>query len=271
MNISSPAQKAEQLIKDYGIKSAAGLNLEELANAEYLIVEEDDLSNHLGRISFSSEYGLIKIDSKIKEPGQKRFTLAHEMGHYFNEKLKIQKLSAGRQGYKLKDNLNFKETAGTLLSKEGREGDANEFAAELLMHKPWFNDFTKNREINFELIKETAEYFNVSLTAAALRYLFIGKYPVAVIMSSNGRVRWSAASDYFPLKYIPKGYIVREESAAFDYYNDKETQKEADLVLSTTWFGEDYKSRKDLYFYEQNVVMPNYNSVLTLLWESEFR
>ncbi len=30
----------------------------------------------------------LTSEEKFKEPGQKRFTLAHEMGHYFNEKFK---------------------------------------------------------------------------------------------------------------------------------------------------------------------------------------
>ena len=260
----TPTQRAERLLKDYCINSASELNLEELANSEYLIVEEEDLSNHLGRISFSSEYGLIKIDSKIKDVGQKRFTLAHEMGHYFNEKLKI-------QNSKFWGILNFRENGNTLLSSEGREGDANTFAAELLMHKPWFSDYIKNRKINFELIKDIAGSFNVSLTAAAIRYANIGKYPVAVILSKEGKVAWSFIGDYFPLKWLPRGYGVKKDSAVSDFFNGKEMQTCADLVPAYGWFADDYKCRKDVYFYEQNVAMPNYHSVLTLLWESEFK
>ena len=260
----TPTQRAERLLKDYCINSASELNLEELANSEYLIVEEEDLSNHLGRISFSSEYGLIKIDSKIKDVGQKRFTLAHEMGHYFNEKLKI-------QNSKFWGILNFRENGNTLLSSEGREGDANTFAAELLMHKPWFSEFIKNKKINFELIKDIASEFNVSLTAAAIRYANIGKYPAAVIMSKEGYVSWSYKSDYFPFKWIPKGYKVRRESAAYDFFAGNEMQTCEDLIPAYVWFAEDSKCREDVYLHEQNVAMPNYHSVLTLLWESEFK
>lgn len=152
-----------------------------------------------------------------------------------------------------------------------REDDANLFAAELLMYRPWFTDFTKNREINFELIKEIAEYFNVSLTAAAIRYANIGKYPVAVILSRDGKKAWSYISDYFPLKWIEKGYRVRNESATHYYFNNKETPANANLIPAFAWFSGDVKCRRDVYFYEQNLVMKNYNSVLTMLWESEFK
>ncbi len=256
-----PEKRATQLLEDYDISSVSELSLEELASSEFLIVEEADLQNHIGRISFGADYGLIKIDSKIKEPGQKRFTLAHEVGHYFNEK-------------DFKISRTYKCTADDIFSfkiNKRREDNANVFAAELLMHRPWFNDFTKSRKINFELIKEVSKYFNVSLSAAAIRYANIGKYPIAVILSREGKAVWSCTSDYFPFKWIPRGYKLRNESAAFDFFAGNEVQICEDLIPAYAWFSEDFNCRKDVYLYEQNVVMKNYNSVLTLLWESEFK
>lgn len=137
------------------------------------------------------------------------------------------------------------------------------------MYKPWFQAFIRNRPISFDLIKGVSEYFNVSLTAAAMRYVFIGQYPVALILSKNGQVVWSAINEYFPFKYIPAGYKVRKESAAYDYFEGKEIQTCPDLIPAHTWFSEDYKCKRDFYLQEQNVVMYNYNCVLTLLWEWE--
>ncbi|MFZ2322081.1 MAG: hypothetical protein WAV89_00135 [Ignavibacteriaceae bacterium] len=42
-------------------------------------------------------------------------------------------------------------------------------------------------------------------------------------------------------------------------------------MQAKVWFPSDYKAREDVYLYEQNVAMPNYNAVLTLLWESEYK
>lgn len=272
MSSNSPELKAKLLLEDYNMHSLKELDLEKITDGEMLIVEEADLKNHLGRISFNSDYGLIKIDSKIKDMGQKRFTLAHEMGHYFNEKFKI-------QNSKFRDIFYFRENGNTLLSSEGREGAANTFAAELLMHKPWFSDYIKNRKINFELIKDIAAEFKVSLTAAAIRYAGIGKYPVAVIMSKEGYVSWSFKSDYFPFKWIPKGYKVRRESGAYtswadnkdNFFRYNDVQTEPDLMPACVWFAEDRNCREDVYLYEQNVAMPKYNSVFTLVWESEWK
>lgn len=256
----TPEKRAAWLIEDNDIKSAADLNLELLANSEGIISEEEDLKGHLGRISFCRNYGLIKTDIKIRETGRKRFTLAHEMGHYFNER-------------ELRNNSFYKCTFADIFSfkpPKEYENDANEFAAELLMHKPWFGKYISERKIDLNLIKDIASEFNVSLTAAAIRYANIGKYPAAVIMSKNGKVEWSCINNYFPFKWIPKGYRVREESAAYDFFAGGEVQDCEDLMPATVWFAGDYKSMKEVYLYEQNLVMKNYESVLTLLRESEF-
>jgi Zn-dependent peptidase ImmA (M78 family) len=253
----TPGKRAAELIEYYSVKSPEELNLEGLSNAEGLIVEEDDLSGHIGRISFTSDFGLIKIDSKIKEHGRKQFTLAHEMGHYFNER-------------EIRSSAFYKCSALDIFSfkpPKTYENDANEFAASLLMYKPWFGKFIINRKINMELVKDIAGYFNVSLTAAAIRYAEIGKYPAAVIMSRDGRVAWKCINEYFPFKWIPTGYKVREESAAYDFFTGGETQECEDLMPAYVWFAEDFHCKEGVYLYEQNVVMKNYGWVLTLLWE----
>lgn len=253
MIIPEPQNKAVELIQKYCIDSPAHLNLEEIANAEYLIVEETDTDNYLGKINFNADYGFVSINRSIAEPGAKRFTLAHELGHFMNE----------REKRFLKHSCSFIDIYG----KKIHESDANIFAAELLMHRPWFNKIILNRPVNMELIKEIAEQLGVSLTAAAFRYAEIGQYPVAVIMSRDGKVAWSCINEYFPYKWIPKNYIVRNESSAYDFFSGSDMQTCDDLIPAHTWFSEDKNCNETSYLNEQNVAMPKYGAVLTLLWQ----
>ena len=77
--------KARLLLNKYCIEGPTELNLERLANAEYLMVEEAELNNYLGMINFGDGYGIIKVSRNIKEYGQKRFVIAHEMGHFYTQ------------------------------------------------------------------------------------------------------------------------------------------------------------------------------------------
>lgn len=244
------------LYEEYSITSPAELSIEKIAYGESLIIDEADLNGCIGKINFTKTTGLITVDKKIKLETQKRFTIAHEMGHFFNERDLIERKKYSCLNSDFFPNANKK-----------RENDANEFASELLMFNKWFGEYTRGEKVEVKLLKDTAEYFNVSLSAAAVRYSKIGKYPIAVILSKNGAVVWSSINEYFPYKFIPKGYKVRETSCAYDFYVGKEMQTGADLVPVLAWFGSDFYGKSCKYLYEENFSMKNYNSVLTVLWE----
>jgi Zn-dependent peptidase ImmA (M78 family) len=271
MKGNNPAALAAQLIANYCYENPKQLNVEELAFAENLIIKESDSKNFYGRLMYNANAGIITVNKIISDTGARRFTVAHEIGHFFNER--NLKLTEPAEYNKSREYL-FRcvENDFTNANKiKRREANANEFAAELLMHRPWFNAFIIKREINFELIKEIANYFSVSLSAAAFRYVNIGKYPAAVIYSKDGIVKWNAFHDYFPFKFLPKGLKVPKESAAFDFFAGRTMQTEYDLVPAKAWFSNDFNCKATTYLYEQNVAMASYNAVLTLLWESEFK
>lgn len=259
---------AKLLLKKYCITKPEELNLEKIANAEKIIVEEGRLDTHQGRIIYAENHGLIKIRQDIREASQKRFVLAHELGHYFNEGVnpltgKKRSNYYGLRGCSHKD-LNF---YGGL---KNHEAEANIFASELLMPKEWFLKFTGRTRINVKLLQDVTEYFGVSITAAALKYAETGAFPIAIIMSHKGEVKWSRINEYFPFKFIPQGYRVNSSSVAFDYFAGKEIDTDPDLVTPDAWFREDfeYGRKANVMMYEQNVVMGSYGAVLTILWES---
>ena len=118
---------AKMIIEEYRLTSVRDLNLEDIAWAEHLAVDEKLMETHSGRIRFENSYGIISLKNSFKEPGQKRFTLAHELGHYFIERNStLRKFNCTS-----KDLMSF--SFGNLFEKK-----ANQFAAELLMHKPYF-------------------------------------------------------------------------------------------------------------------------------------
>lgn len=256
-----PKSHARKLLDDYCIEDPSELIIERIANAEGLIIQELEFDNAVGKIHFSRNTGLITIKKNIEDESQKRFTIAHEMGHFFNER--------GNNETFIIDDLS------SIYNPSEREKAANEFAAEFLMKSEWFTDFTRGKKLNIDLLKETASYFRVSLSAAALRYAEIGPSPMAVIMSRNGIVQWSRINNYFPFTWIPNGYKVNSNSYAFDIFEKGEKgesqsviESNPEEVLADAWFWEDRNYRKNFFMMEQNFYMPGYNSILTILWEA---
>lgn len=121
-----------------------------------------------------SESGSIRKDPEgytiyIKEndsPARKRFTIAHEIGHYL---MHSDLLDSGNE---LVDNvkqpfiqLNRKAGKKETFAEQEREVQANQFAAELLMPE---QEFKKNWE-NAVAIDDVASKFDVSPSAATVR------------------------------------------------------------------------------------------------------
>lgn len=246
---------ASKLIVKYCYKSPNEMNIEELLYAENLVLKEEILSDCEGKILFDEEIGIITINSRINDIKQKRFTIAHEMGHFFNER------GNGKGSYR----CGFNEFYGLLRNNE-RESNANYFAAELLMYEKWFIDFIKGKKINKKIMIDTANYFNVSLSAAAIRYSEIGTEPIAVIMSKDSIIKWVSINEKFKIHFIRCNVSVSELSYAFDYFKGDPIPAEPEDVPARAWFNESFYIKDSDRVNEFHIPFPNYNSLLTILY-----
>ena len=246
---------AVRLINKYCFKSPKELinDLENMLYAEGLYIKEEEIYDCEGKILFDNNCGVITVDS-MSDDKQKRFTIAHEAGHFFNEK--------GSGSYK----CSFNEFYGSKRNYE-REANANDFAGELLMHEKWFVEFTGSQKISYELLSSTAEYFDVSLSAVAFRYSIIGFHPIAVVMSTNKIIKWVSINKNFSYQFIRVGNKVSDLSYAYDFFENKEIPKYEDIPAEA-WFKEDFKLKnRNARIMEMNIPMKKYNSVLSVLWE----
>lgn len=255
---------AKLLLRKYRITEPGKYTPEEIANAEGLIIEEANFSTHLGRIVYGDGYGLIKIKADIREAGQKNFTIGHEMGHYFNEKVNLitGRLKNTNQNAAMCNSADLHP-----IFNSGRENDANTFASELLMPTDWFKSYTRGKKLSAELLKSITIAAGVSLSAAAMRYSEDGPQPCAVILSMDRKVKWKAINKHFPYQFIRPGAAVSELSYVYDYFKCDKIPEEGEDVPARAWFREDFKLKDNDRIFEYNIPMRRYNSVLTLLWE----
>ncbi len=116
---------AQKVLRDFCIDSPDKLNFEGIAGYENIFIEERDLEGKEGQIVFKGGMGIISIDNKV-EAEQKRFTIAHEFGHFYNEQKKdlFYRCSA--------------EDIRSIYTVKWKEVHANDFAAEFLMPTDWF-------------------------------------------------------------------------------------------------------------------------------------
>lgn len=245
--------RARELLDKYCIEDPSDLNIKEIANAENLMIKEEDTRGHIGRIYIEGDAGIITIDNKIKEEGRKNFTIAHEVGHFCLEK--------EREYFCTKaDILNFWQ-------KKNYEQEANIFAAELLMPEEWIKKYVKWKDEALGTLENAAEIFGTTLSSMSLRYAECGKFPIAVIFSQDKRVKWSSINKDFPFQWVENGQKVNEYSNAIEFYKGNDLGREPGDILADAWFLKDHNYEKEKHLYEQNVPMKRHNAVLTFVWD----
>ena len=112
----------------------------------------------------------------------KRFSVAHELGHYFLDGY-VQHLFAGGQF------LHKSESGFISKNPYGREADA--FAAAMLMPKALFRAASAKAGEGLDAITYLAETCGTSLTATSIRCAKLSDSPLAVVCSSGDKIHFA--------------------------------------------------------------------------------
>lgn len=133
----------------------------------------------------SGEWGIGYADS-LRTKGRVNFTIAHEFGHYL---LHRQKYPDGFQ-CRPEDMVQWDSEYNRV------EAEANRFAAGLLMP---LDDFRKQipaiQKADLDMLGACADRYEVSLTAATLRWLSYTQKRAILVVSRDGYILWARSSE----------------------------------------------------------------------------
>ncbi len=138
-----------------------------------------------------------------------RFSLAHELGHYFLDRHREYLLRGGR----------VHGSSGEFSSLIGIEREADAFAAGLLMPRKLMVRQVNSAELTLARIDELAKLFGTSRVSTAIRCVQLSHFPCALIGIRDGSVAWTFRSSCFK----DKGCYPRDRAA------------ELPLVARTQW------------------------------------
>ncbi len=145
-----------KVASDNGLKLAP-LDVRGLARALGVRLNIEPLDNDIsGYLEERNGLWSIYVNS-LHHPRRQRFTIAHELGHYF--------LHRGLQS-KFVDKKLFRDGASNRM-----ETEANSFAGELLMPESEFRKFLSSRS---NKVEDIAEHFGVSAMAVQVRAEILG-------------------------------------------------------------------------------------------------
>lgn len=194
--------------------------------------------------------------------GRVHFSIAHELGHFYIPEHR-QRLLRGEMHNSQSD----------FRSKDPREMEADEFAANLLMPKELFvaevRRFRQRVCTLAEICKMADERFHTSITSTARRYCQCDIEACSIIVSSNGIVRWAMHSEDMRarnMKYVPFGEAVPAMSKTAllmtKLANDGESEPVEGSVESVVWFERPFYRKR---LWEEVMLLGNTGFVLTYL------
>jgi hypothetical protein len=201
--------------------------------------------------------GIIAVRQNMEEP-RKRFTIAHEIGHFVLPGHDDESRVCGEE--------EIEAPSDEAIDKANQEDKkleqaANNFAAELLMPSPVIGRIVTKSGISIDTCEFVSRLFEVSLTAAAARcvegtpqYL-----QPALVVSKNGMVKYFVKSvgfsEYIEInRPIPLDSLAKQLSA-------RGPRKKEGHVSASMWID----TRLDALIREESILLPGYDTVVTLL------
>lgn len=250
---------AEMIVRDENL--ALPIDLLALAKSRNILVEAKSsvakgVSGILLRVGDDFAIGYA---THIKSIGFQRFSIAHELGHYF----------LGHADTMFRGGKTVHESQAGFGSREQIELEADHFAAGLLMPSELFKQEAGRHSDSLEAIEKVAERCQTSITSSAIRYAELTDAAVAIIISTGSSVDYCFASRSLrgirgyrhPLKgsVLPRDSLTRDfNQAASNIAEAKRSDDDADLIA---WFHAD----DEIDASEEVIGLGDYGKTLTII------
>lgn len=208
----------------------------------------------------ADQFGIF-YSASFSSDGFRRFTVAHELGHYF--------LDGHYEHIFAEGKIRHQSDSG-FTSDDHYEREADSFAAALLMPDTLFKIACARVKPGLKAVETLAEQCGTSLTATAIRYAILSDDPITVICSKDNRVQFAFMSDTLKerrgLNWIKKYSSIPEGTATAKFNRDPKNVAQARRVTSSSTMDAWFVCGGSLEVVEEVVGLGNYGRTLTVLW-----
>ncbi len=203
--------------------------------------------------SRSAQKGIIAVRKSIREPARKRFTIAHEIGHFVLPHHRL-----------LGNVCREKVVESYKASIKPAELEANEFAGAFLLPTTAVAKRFGLSEPSLENISSVANEFETSLSATARRFVDLTDVAVVLLWQVADRVEWFHKSDAFTY-YLPLAELPASSSIAGRLFAGESVPDDFEPIEPNLWLSKRDAENVEA-MREHSVRLPNYDAVITLLW-----
>lgn len=241
-----PQAAAFKIWKELGHLHPNEVQLEDLAMMRGALVISGGVFGATGRLTRDGENGIIRYNEQIRQEGRKRFTIAHELGHW--------EMHADKSQFIVCNESDMRD-----YGRSPMEVEANMFAAELLMPARHFRAAACNLQPSLHTVKQLANEFQTTLTATAIRLADISQKNLQVVWSENGIIKWIYMKKNSKTHKVKSGRLPAYCSANLPENQVADYMDHYDQAEWFSQFGNSYEVM------EHTFRMKNPNACITLL------
>lgn len=144
-----------------------------------------------------------------------------------------------------------------------QELTANQFAAELLLPYGELEAFVRKTDLTMKLARKISSEFESSLTAATLKCVDVPTERCAVAFSVAGAIKWFHRNENFH-HLVRVNQKVSDQSYAAKLFSGMHVDEPFGAVPADAWL-EAENLPSDARIWEDSILMPYYNSAITIL------
>lgn len=242
-----PLTPAERLLQELGITEPNEIDLEAIAFHMGARVRYRLLEGCEARIIGNDDQAIITVHSTSNAP-RKRFSIAHELGHWHHHRGKC--LVCRAEEYRPRDALS-------------PERVADSYAADLLMPNYLFKPFAQQHaKLNFKAVSTIAETFMTSQTATAIRLVESDHTPALLVCHGpNGR-KWFTRAPSVPKKWFPQQELHIDSFAFGILFANKLDDPMPRKIGADAWFDRREAERFEIH---EQTYRTGPNEILTLI------
>ena len=251
---------AELLIEELGITTLP-VDPITIARDHHIHVEAMPASSPggvSGMLIYAEGKHVILYATHINNEGFQRFSIGHELGHYF---------LPGHHEAVFQNGMSHYSMAGA--SSNRYEKEADQFSSGLLMPRQLFDPALRSAGEGMEAIKYLRERCRTSTTATAIRYTQRTSELAAVVISAGNTIQHAHLSDelkdYPGVNWIKKNTPLPADSLTRHFNSEEsnvisqqESQRPADF---SDWFGDGVRGE----LLEEVLGLGSYGRTLTVL------
>lgn len=229
---------AEQLLQELGITEPEEIDLEAIAWHVGATVKCRILDGCEARIVGAEDRAIITVNAASALVRQ-RFSIGHEIGHWFNHR--------GRTLVCRAEDIGGHGNGGFFLERQ-----ADAFAGDLLMPgyilRPYLLQF---RGLAFDVIREIARAFNTSIPATAIRLVEHGPWPTILVCHGQGGRKWFVRNPAVPDIWFPRDDLDPDSYAFGLLFGNDSDQTKPRSIGAHAWFNRRNAERYEIQ--EQSV------------------